>query len=76
MHDSSAKLPSGILRGNVNQLGDFDQCLSITADETTDIRGKYCLAFVDIKAAKETAELVDYVECHSPIRTSNTHVSI
>lgn len=49
MYDSSAKLPSGILRGNVNQLGDFDQCLSVAAQNPS-IVGKYCLASVDVQA--------------------------
>jgi hypothetical protein len=50
VYDSSAKLPSGILRGNVNQLGDFDQCLSVVAQENPNIVGKYCLASVDVQA--------------------------
>ncbi|KAH8373910.1 hypothetical protein KR200_006951, partial [Drosophila serrata] len=29
MHDASGKLNSGILNGNINQPGDFDQCLGI-----------------------------------------------
>ncbi|XP_055682910.1 nose resistant to fluoxetine protein 6-like [Lutzomyia longipalpis] len=43
MLDSSAKLPSGLLNGNVNQLGDFDQCLDVL-DVAEKIRGQYCLA--------------------------------
>jgi hypothetical protein len=50
VYDSSAKLPSGILRGNVTQLGDFDQCLSVVAQENPSIVGKYCLASVDVQA--------------------------
>jgi hypothetical protein len=49
VYDSSAKLPSGILRGNVNQLGDFDQCLSVAAQNPS-VVGKYCLASVDVQA--------------------------
>ena len=49
VYDSSAKLPSGILRGNVNKLGDFDQCLSVVAQNPS-IVGKYCLASVDVQA--------------------------
>nr|CAD7459823.1 unnamed protein product [Timema tahoe] len=59
MYDSSAKLPSGILRGNTNQLGDFDQCLSVTGSEpstpTEMIRGQYCLASIDISATPHAA---------------------
>ncbi|XP_066592005.1 uncharacterized protein [Prorops nasuta] len=56
MLDSSAKVPSGLLRGNVNQMGDFDQCLGIMArvkvdEKTVKVQGKYCLATVDLHAA-------------------------
>lgn len=44
MHDSSAKLPSGVLNGNVNQYGDIDQCLSVRAPWLGGvIKGRYCL---------------------------------
>ncbi|XP_047004642.1 uncharacterized protein LOC124622896 [Schistocerca americana] len=39
MLDATARLPSGLLNGNVNQLGDFDQCLAAN--------GRYCLALID-----------------------------
>ncbi|XP_059617040.1 nose resistant to fluoxetine protein 6 isoform X3 [Phlebotomus argentipes] len=45
MLDSSAKLPSGLLNGNVNQLGDFDQCLGVSED-AQGITGQYCLAYL------------------------------
>ncbi|KAK6625957.1 hypothetical protein RUM43_006256 [Polyplax serrata] len=56
MFDASAKLPSGVLQGNINQYGDFDECLSINAvfkkpdpkGDSLGIRGKYCLANVDL----------------------------
>lgn len=56
MLDSSAKIPAGLLRGNVNQLGDFDQCLGIAAHVKVDkknvqVQGKYCLANIDIEAS-------------------------
>ncbi|XP_031625477.1 uncharacterized protein LOC116342116 [Contarinia nasturtii] len=47
MHDASAKIPSGILSGNINQLGDFDQCLNVMAPNN-EFSGKYCLAYVQI----------------------------
>jgi Nose resistant-to-fluoxetine protein, N-terminal domain len=43
VYDASAKLSSGILNGNVNQYGDFDQCLDVIA-KNDNFRGKYCLA--------------------------------
>ncbi|XP_023032742.1 nose resistant to fluoxetine protein 6 [Drosophila willistoni] len=61
MHDASGKLNSGILNGNINQPGDFDQCMGIRQkvrqqhrrpydhhnndSGDTIIRGQYCLAY-------------------------------
>lgn len=44
MYDASAKIPSGILNGNVNQFGDFDQCVNVQGMDA--IQGKYCLAYL------------------------------
>nr|XP_014275443.2 nose resistant to fluoxetine protein 6 [Halyomorpha halys] len=41
MYDANAKLPSGLLSGNMNQYGDIDLCLQSG--------GQYCLAYMDIK---------------------------
>ncbi|GBP56370.1 Nose resistant to fluoxetine protein 6 [Eumeta japonica] len=52
VHDSSAKLPSGLLNGNVNQFGDFDQCLGAerrAASGGAGLRGKYCLASLQLR---------------------------
>ncbi|XP_028028515.1 nose resistant to fluoxetine protein 6 [Bombyx mandarina] len=49
MFDATAKPPSGILSGNGNQYGDFDECLSIDAA----VRGKYCLASLIINFGDE-----------------------
>ncbi|XP_071455271.1 O-acyltransferase like protein-like [Hetaerina americana] len=45
--DASVKYPIGILSGNVYNMGDFDECLSVRGPQ--DIRGRYCLAHVEIK---------------------------
>lgn len=45
VHDASAKIPSGLLSGNINQLGDFDECLNVKAPNN-EFSGKYCLAYV------------------------------
>lgn len=50
MHDASAKIPSGILNGNLNQLGDFDQCLDVTAPNEA-FSGQYCLARVQLRVS-------------------------
>lgn len=63
MWDATAKIPSGLLRGNTNQLGDFDLCTEIRTkiivkdEKSVKIRGKYCLANVDIRASDEEIKL-------------------
>ncbi|KAF7409428.1 hypothetical protein HZH68_003809 [Vespula germanica] len=62
MLDSNAKIPSSLLRGNVNQFGDFDQCLGITShvkmgNNTIKIQGKYCLATIDLYATQQDMKL-------------------
>ncbi len=48
VYDATAKVPSGILSGNINQYGNFDQCLSVNAPNKV-FQGKYCLAYFQIK---------------------------
>lgn len=54
VYDASAKVSSGILNGNVNQLGDFDECLNVV---TKSFQGKYCLASIRIFATEENTFL-------------------
>ncbi|XP_076365804.1 nose resistant to fluoxetine protein 6-like [Tachypleus tridentatus] len=43
MMDATGKIPSGILRGSLTALGDFDQCLNINVNTSNlSFRGKYC----------------------------------
>ncbi|XP_076289721.1 uncharacterized protein LOC143213594 isoform X2 [Lasioglossum baleicum] len=56
MLDSSAKIPPGLLRGNVHQLGDFDECTGVMAhvklnNSTIKVQGKYCLLDIDLYAS-------------------------
>ncbi|KAG8282146.1 hypothetical protein J6590_043690 [Homalodisca vitripennis] len=60
MFDSNAKLPSGLLNGNVNQLGDFDQCLGVQQPRGA-IRGQYCLAFIEVKLKPGANEALNAV---------------
>lgn len=55
MYDAAAKLPTGLLAGNINQLGNYDQCLRVHSGSAADegdandadpVRGKYCLAYM------------------------------
>ncbi|PSN38328.1 hypothetical protein C0J52_12694 [Blattella germanica] len=46
MLDATAKIPDGILQGNIRHLGNFDECLSVRAVDyvkAETFRGKYCL---------------------------------
>ncbi|GBP48272.1 Nose resistant to fluoxetine protein 6 [Eumeta japonica] len=67
MLDATAKIPSGILQGNGIQLGDFDQCMSSKARVQLDtgtvvkVQGKYCLAYLDIKAEHPELEVPVYL---------------
>jgi hypothetical protein len=45
VHDATARFTSGLLNGNVNQLGDFDQCVD-AREPNNEFRGKYCLAYL------------------------------
>ena len=57
MLDSTGKVGNGVLRGNINQLGDFDVCTNIktivkvSASQSVRVRGKYCLAHIETQAA-------------------------
>lgn len=48
MVDAWAKPQTGILTGNSMHLGNFDECISIDfrSNDSQNIRGQYCSAFV------------------------------
>lgn len=84
MYDSSAKLTSGILNGNINLFGDFDQCLSIeaprsAADSTIAFRGKYCLAYLQTNIPSSTLPKHTYLhkllQSHSAFLSNFNDVS-
>lgn len=52
VYDSNAKLPSGILHGNVNQYGDFDLCFDSESSHKK-FRGQYCLANIQMTVTDE-----------------------
>lgn len=56
VHDSTAKISSGILNGNVNLFGDFDQCLNIEGP-MDDLKGKYCLTYLQASIPKNMPKL-------------------
>ncbi|EDW06368.2 nose resistant to fluoxetine protein 6 [Drosophila mojavensis] len=81
MHDASGKLNSGILNGNINQPGDFDQCMGIqqTFDDGTDgspanspLRGQYCLAYAQPvlpHKSKRLQAFFELLQSHGPFRS-------
>lgn len=77
MHDANAKIPSGVLNGNVNNFGDFDQCLNAesSADEFS---GKYCLAYLQPtvkKSLKFTNHLRKLLQSHEAFKSNFDDVS-
>lgn len=81
--DASAKIPSGLLRGNVNQLGDFDQCMEIRTkvklkeDKSVKIKGKYCLANIDVEATIDDMRLpVHLLQGRNMLRSHLDDVSL
>ena len=91
MLDSSAKIPSGLLNGNINQYGDFDQCLDLKTEldppmyphlENYRIVGKYCLATLDLDIRKSSersavlAEVDDLIHAHRHVISTVNDVSL
>jgi len=62
VHDASAKLPSGLLNGNVNQYGDFDQCLQVRSpSQGPFIKGRYCLTTVAFRLSDPQHPLLRHI---------------
>jgi hypothetical protein len=89
--DSSAKIPSGLLNGNINQYGDFDQCLDLKTELDPPmyphlgnhrIAGKYCLATLDLDIREPSAlsavivEVDDLMHAHRPVISTVNDVSL
>lgn len=57
VHDANAKISSGILHGNVNSFGNFDQCLNVVAPNEK-FQGQYCLAQLQPSVLTNNAHLI------------------
>lgn len=44
VYDSNDQISAGILSGNVNSYGHFQQCLTVGDEEGTPFHGKHCFA--------------------------------
>ncbi|XP_073830459.1 uncharacterized protein [Musca autumnalis] len=57
MLDATGKVGPGLLRGNINQFGDFNMCtdiktiVKVTSNHPVRIRGKYCLAHIETQTS-------------------------
>lgn len=62
--DAWGKVPSGILAGNMYELGNFDQCLSIeeAVENVGKIQGQYCLAglIINVSNINEVSKAAMY----------------
>jgi hypothetical protein len=81
VHDSSAKLPSGLLNGNVNQYGDIDQCLNVRSPwQGGVVKGRYCLTTSLIRVPDSDHPLLRQVhqllQSHSLLRSELDDVSV
>jgi Nose resistant-to-fluoxetine protein, N-terminal domain len=82
MMDANAKIPSGLMRGNTNQLGDFESCtkisqkIKISETNSMKMKGKYCLANIDVVAAADQLKLpVHLIQGRNFIRSTINDVS-
>jgi hypothetical protein len=64
VHDASAKLPAGLLNGNVNQYGDIDQCLQVRSPWQGPgrvIKGRYCLTTTALRLSDPHHPLLRHI---------------
>ncbi|XP_044740250.1 nose resistant to fluoxetine protein 6-like [Chrysoperla carnea] len=64
MMDASSKIQAGIYFGNIADLGSFDECLRIRNEEEK-IKGKYCLAKLDIPMLHNGSNDNEETDSHS-----------
>ncbi|XP_067638010.1 nose resistant to fluoxetine protein 6 isoform X2 [Eurosta solidaginis] len=81
MHDSTGKISSGLLNGNINQPGDFDLCLGINSgtvkspgieSDADGIKGQYCLAYAQPALPHKSKRLRTFfklMQSHGPFRS-------
>lgn len=76
MYDATAKLPSGLLSGNVLQFGDFDLCMK-SNNQAHNIYGQYCLANIQFEVPNSDylAGIYNLIHSHGLIRSKLTDVS-
>lgn len=62
MFDASGSFPTGILSGNVNSFGDFQECLSTRVYNTNvSFKGKHCYVEMQPFVNKTKAPFIDHL---------------
>jgi hypothetical protein len=56
--DSNAKIPAGILEGNIKLFGSFDECISVKSRGKRKFTGQYCLADIDLKTSDASVDKI------------------
>lgn len=73
VHDATGKFTSGLLNGNINQHGDFDECLGVEVnDDPIPLRGQYCLAYAQPNLPHSSPRLRTFYELmqsHEPFHS-------
>lgn len=55
MLDAAGKIPFGLLKWNINHIGNFDECINVDYSSTDSrIKGKYCVAKFPITQSDDT----------------------
>lgn len=73
MFDASAKISSGLLNGNINSFGDFDECLNVKS--SGDVGSQYCMAYVDIDVPDEMVHLKQIKKLSHSMETFKSNFS-
>lgn len=61
VYDASSKYPRGMLSSEVNELGDFDQCMSVSS-KRHGIYGAYAIAIIQLRSFKSDATEPTYYD--------------
>lgn len=78
MFDAASKIPSGILVGNINDLGMFDECLAIQEKKNgTEVNGRYCTYKLGLQFnfSEEFKKLVPSLSVCIPTTCNNQDVT-
>ena len=65
MLDASAKIGSGILNGNINNFGDFDECLDSKLES---FQGKYCLSEIQFEIHTHVKHFKNLILANEPYK--------